>query len=361
MTRRLIQSALILSLFAASLHAQSAASTTRDTLLKAVADGHGFSAAAAPVQYDESTIEKLDPAFAPALKLYGFKGATIQEWNGAGGKARTKLYEMLDSAAAYGFYGLQRSAPGGVPTPTLIGADSFRRNSQLIFWQANYVVWIDGSGDSQNELAKLLSQNILGKSRRPTVSEYLPATDIVGGTERYLISPQGISSAAGVDPSQLGFDSSAEAATASYRVNGNPAQLLLVLYPTQHIAKKYTDALAGGSPAFRKRAGPLFALVYGTNDEASASTILASVNHEFNVTWDEPKPGLGLGPIIIAVATFVLIAIGFTTIIGLGYGGFRIFMKSRYPGGPFDKSAGPGMIQLKLIQGVTDRQEDEKK
>ena len=358
MMRRLILSALIVLLFASPLQAEK---TTRESLLKGVADSERFGTPAAPSEYDESTIEKLDPAAAPALKLYGLKGATVQEWTVGTGKVRAALFEMANSGAAYGFYALQRSSGAGDPTPTLIGADSFRRSNQLYFWQSNYTVRIDGPPGPQTELAMVLSRNILGRSQKPPVASYLPATHIVDGTARYLIDAAGIPAAAGVDSSQLGFDSSAEAATADYRIGGTRAHLLLVLYPTQHIAKKYTDALPGGSAAFRKRAGPLFALVYGTHDEVSAAAILDGVNHEFRVTWDEERPGLGLGPIIVTVATFVGMVLAFTTIIGLGYGGFRIFRKSRYPGGPFDKTAGPGMIQLKLIQEVTDRQGDSKK
>jgi hypothetical protein len=155
-----------------------------------------------------------------------------------------------------------------------------------------------------------------------------------------------------VDPGQLGFDSSAEAATAEYRINGSRAHLLLLLYPTQHIAKKYTEALPG-APSFRKRAGPLFAMVYGTNDDSTAATILEEVHHEFRVTWDEEKPGLGLGPIIVTVATFVVIVLAFTTILGLGFGGLRIFVKNRYPTASFAKAGGGEVIQLKLIQEVT--------
>jgi len=356
--RRFVQSALIVFVFATSLHAER--TTTRETLLKGIAESRQFSTAAGPSQYDGSTIETFDPVAGPALKLYGLKGVTVQEWTAAAGKVKATLFEMENSGAAFGFYSLQRSR-GGEPTPTVIGADSFRRGTQLYFWQSNYAVRVDGPAEPQSELAILLSRNILGRSQKPPVASYLPATDIVAGTERYLVDASGIPSAAGVDSGQLGFDFSAEAATADYRINGVPAHLLLVLYPTQHIAKKYTDALPGGSPAFRKRAGPLFALVYGTRDEASAAAILDGVNHEFRVTWDEEKPGLGLGPILITVATFVGIVLAFTLIIGLGFGGFRILMKSRDPGGSFARSGAAEVIQLKLIQEVTGGKGNEEK
>ncbi len=356
MTRRLVQSALILFLFVAPVHAEK--TTTREALLKEVAGSQRFAPSGAPSQYSESTIGELDPVTAPALKLYGLRGVTVQEWTAATGKVKATLFEMADSGAAYGFYAMQRSAGTGDRTPILIGAGSFRRQGHLYFWQSNYAVRIDGPTALQTELATILSRGILGRSQKPPVASYLPAANLIEGSERYLIDPGEIPPIAGLDSDHLGFDSSAEAATADYQFDGGKAQLLLVLYPTQHIAKKYTDGLGGGPDAFRKRDGPLFAVVYGTKDEGRAAAILGAVNHEFTVTGVEPAPDLGLGPLLITVATFVGIALAFTTVIGLSFGGLRIFMKNRGPDGPYDTSRGPGMIQLKLIQGVTNRPDD---
>lgn len=357
MIRRLIQSALVLCLFASSLHAQR-----RDALIKAITSEQIFTASGPSSEYDSSNIETFDAALAPTLKVYGVSGITVQEWTAGEQKVRTTLFQMLDSGAAYGFYTALRTASAGEPTPVLIGADSFRRGGRLYFWQSNYAVQVDGPTASQDALGKALSRNIHGKSQKPPVAVYLPPRNIIEGSEKYLLSPEAISSSVGVDPNQLGFDSSAEAATATYRVNGTEANLLLVLYPTQHLAKKYTDALGGVSDAFRKRAGPLFAIVYGTNNEASAAAILDDISHEFKLrTWDEGSPGLGIGTMIITIFVFIGVALGFTILMGVGFGGLRIFVKSRFPNRFFDTQASAEVIQLKLIQGVTDRQAGDEK
>jgi hypothetical protein len=354
MTRRLIQSALVVCLFATSLYAQR-----RDALVKAVGSEQGFEAAGPSSEYDSTNIDTFDAALAPTLKLYGVTGITVQDWSSEGQKVQATLFQMLDSGAAYGFYTALRTASAGQPTPVLIGADSFRRDGHLYFWQSNYAVQIDGPAGAPQRLdalAKVLSRNIRGKSLKPPVAVYLPPRNIIAGSEKYLLTPEAISPSVGVDPSQLGFDSSAEAATAAYRVNGTQANLLLVLYPTQHIAKKYTDALGGVSDAFRKRAGPLFAIVYGTKNEASAAAILDDISHEFKLSaWDEGSPGLGIGTMIVTIFVFIGVALGFTLLMGLGFGGLRIFVKTRYPNRLFDTQANAEMIQLKLIQGVTDR------
>ena len=98
------------------------------------------------------------------------------------------------------------------------------------------------------------------------------------------------------------------------------------------------------------------AIVYGSRSEALATAILDEVSHEFKVTWDEPPPGLGLGTMIITIFTFIGLALAFTTIVGVSFGGIRVFVKSHFPNSVFDRPENMEIIQLKLAQGVTDRQ-----
>jgi hypothetical protein len=357
MVKRWVLSGLTLILFTATLCAQDR-QTPLPSLLEALRSFAGLETVGTPATFDSTTLDRLDPNLARAMKLYGAKGAAIVDGQASGGKVRVTLLQMTDSPAAYGVHTLQRTKLGGDPTPTLIGAASFRSQGKLYFWQSNYSVQIEGSRQIQDSLAQSLSKSILGRSQKPPVSVYLPAEHLVEGSEKYLLSPEAIDPATGMDPNKLGFDSSAEAASASYDVNGKPARLLLILYPTQHIAKRYAeemDATSKASAAFRKRAGPLVAVVYGSTSEAVASSILRDVSHEFKVTWDEPPPGLGLGTMLITIFTFIAIAFAFTTVAGVSFGGLRVFLKARYPNRIFDRPEAMELIQLKLIQGVTDR------
>jgi hypothetical protein len=91
-----------------------------------------------------------------------------------------------------------------------------------------------------------------------------------------------------------------------------------------------------------------------------ASSILSGVNHQFKVTWDEPLPGLGLGTMLITIFTFIGLGLAFTTMVGISYGGLRVFVKSKYPDRVFDRPQSMEIIQLKLAEGVTDRQIEER-
>jgi len=356
MTRRLFHVVLILIVFASISIAQDR-QTPLPSILTALDQTAGFEPISPPSVFDSKTLQDFDKDLAATLELYGTRSVALQEGKVGSKGVKVTLFQMFDAPAAYGVYTSQRTAVGGEATPIVLGAASFQHGSQLYFWQSNYAVRIEGAPEARDQIAKSLSRSILGRSQKPPVSAYLPAENLVDGTERYLLHAEGIDPRTGIDASKLGFDSSAEAATATYRINGKLAQLLLVLYPTQHIAKKYSDEMdAAGSSTFRKRVGPLVAIVYGSSNEEIASSILAGVNHGFKVTWDEPLPGLGLGPMLITIFTFIAIALVFTTIVGVSYGGLRVFVKARYPNRVFDRPETMELIQLKLIQRVTERQ-----
>jgi hypothetical protein len=357
MTRRLFHVGLILILFALPLFAQDR-QTPLPSLLTALHDTPGFESSGPPTLYDSASLDGFDKNLVQTLKLYGTKSIAVEAGRIASSAVKVTLFQMLDAPAAYGVYTSQRSTIGGEATPVVFGAASFQRGDQLYFWQSNYAVRIEGGKDPRDQIAKSLSRRILGRSQKPPVSAYLPAENLVEGSEKYLLHAEAIDPAAGIEGGKLGFDSSAEVATATYRVDGKSAHLLLVLYPTQHIAKKYADEMDSSrdSATFRKRVGPLVAVVYGSTNEAMASSILSGVNHGFKVTWEEPLPGLGLGTMLITIFTFIAVALAFTTIAGVSFGGLRIFVKSRYPNRVFDRPEVMELIQLKLNQVVTDKQ-----
>lgn len=354
MSRRWLWSALIVVSLCVSLQAQS-----RDAIIGAIQKSNQFKPARAPREYDATTVASLDRSAAESLQIYGFRGATVQEWSSTGSPLRAILYEMLDSPAAYGIFTKKRSSSSGQLTPVLVGANSFERDDRLYFWQSKYFVQVDGAPSVRYSLAQEISKHILGRSRKPPVSDYLPTTNKVDGSETYILTPEAVDATAKVDPAQLGFDSSAEAAGASYRVNSMTARLLLVLYPTQHLAKKFEEGLPPAEGTFRKRAGPLLAIVHGVTDLKTATTILDDISHEFKVTWNEPNPDLPIGTFIVTVVTFMAIAVFFTVVSGVGFGGLRVWAKKRYPDRIFDRPEDVELIQLKLIQGLTDKQLEE--
>jgi hypothetical protein len=344
-------SLLLMMIISPALRGQS-----RESVLKAIQQTSKWSPADQPVQYDEKNIEAFAGKRASTLVHYGLAGVTTQNWNGSEGNVHLTLYQMSDASAAYGLYTLDRNIdqPGYTAMP--LGTEGFRIGNRSEFWQAKYVVKLEGSPAAMESLARTISQNILGSSRKPTVSTHLPPQNMVQGSEKYAVDAAGISRNLDVDPQMLGFDDSAEVATADYRVNGKVAHLLLLMYPDQQLAKKYEDrwtANDADGAGSRKRIGALLAIVRGSRDPGVTKAVLDGVNYETQVTWDQPRPDISLRDVILTIFSFIGIALLFTVVVGLSFGGLRIFVKARYPDRVFDRPEDMEIIQLKLIQGVT--------
>ena len=354
MPRKWFWSLLWAVIFTAVLQGQS-----RESLLKAFQETSKWSPADKPVQYSEKNIEALAGNRAPAITRYGLTGAATQNWTGPEGNVRLTLYEMFDAGAAYGLFTLDRNInqPGFSMTP--LGTEGFRAGNRAEFWQSKYVVKLEGSPPGVDSLARSVSENIFGRSIKPPVSTHLTPQNLVQGSEKYIVDASGIGRDLDIDPQALGFEDSVEVATANYRVGGKSAHLVLLMYPTQQLAKKYEDIWAAAAPhdaAFRKRVGAVLALVRGSPDKSVAKAILDGVNYETQVTWDQPRPDISLRDVILNIFTFTGVALLFTLMVGLSFGGVRVFLKARYPDRIFDRPEDMEIIQLKLDQGVMRKQ-----
>jgi len=354
MTIKWFWSLLWITILTGALEGQS-----QESILKAVQEKSHWSPADKPISYDEKTIDSLDRKRASAINRYGLARATVQNWQGQSGSVHLTLYEMLDTSSAYGLFTLDRNIdqPGFATVP--IGTEGFRIGNRAEFWQSKYVVKLEGSVAATDDLARIVSENILGRSRTPPVSTHLPPANLIQGSDKYIVDTSGIGRELNIDPQLLGFDDSVEVATASYRVGGKMAHLVLLMYPTQQIAKKYEDrwaATPSEDAGSRKRVGALLALVRGSREASIAKTILDGVNYETQVTWDEPRPDISLREVILTIFTFIGIALLFTIVAGISFGGLRIFVKARYPDRVFDRPEDMEIIQLKLGQGLIQKQ-----
>jgi hypothetical protein len=342
-------------IFTITLQGQS-----REAILSAVSENSDWTPAGEAAEFDETNIDTLVGSRADILRTYGLVGVTKQSWNNpVSGNVTLTLYQMTDPSAAYGWFTFERDPERQDRTSLPVGAEGYRQGNRSTFWQANYVVLLEGTARATESLADLMSGNIVGRSRKAPVSSWLPPDNLVPGTEKYTFAANGLDRTIRIDASKLGFEDSVEVATARYSIDGRAAQLVLLLYPTQQVAKKHADRWDAESPAdaaFRKRRGPLLAFVRGTDDPEVAAAILDAVNYESQVTWNEPRPDISLGQVIVTIFTFIGIALVFTLVAGVGFGGFRVFVKKRYPNKLFDRAQDVEIIQLKLPQRVNRKQ-----
>ncbi len=167
----------------------------------------------------------------------------------------------------------------------------------------------------------------------PTLPTHLPRKQLVPETARYLIGPAAYSALnINLSPELIDFSKSPELLWA--RINGEApgsAEILLVAYPTPHIAIDKLSAFEQLAPPFSggtsaaKRSGPIIALVRGNISRGDAARILAGVNYDANVTWNE-NAGQGkrdnIGNVVVAAlslaAILFLISVGAGAVFGFG-------------------------------------------
>jgi hypothetical protein len=189
------------------------------------------------------------------------------------------------------------------------------------------------SGAQLRELAAHLPRAEGSAGELPTLPSHLPRKQLVAQTVRYLIGPAAFSALnINLSPELIDFNKSPELLWA--RVNGEApgsAEILLVAYPTPHIAidklpafEQLAPPSSGGASA-AKRSGPIIALVRGGISRGDADRILASVNYDANVTWNEntgQSKRDNIGNMVVAAlslaAVLFLMSVGAGAVFGFG-------------------------------------------
>ncbi|PYV46527.1 MAG: hypothetical protein DMG92_17890, partial [Acidobacteria bacterium] len=135
--------------------------------------------------------------------------------------------------------------------------------------------------------------------------------------------------------------------------------LILIYYPTPQIAatqlrtfQQFHPAVTSGPQSFEmKRTGPIVAIASGSISSGDAKELLASVNYEAEVTYNEPtflSKRDNIGNLIVGVFTLIGIILVLALVIGVGFGGFRLLVKKLYPHRVFDRDEDVGFISLNL-------------
>src|SRR5215470_9356056 len=151
MTKKWFWSLLWIPVLTAALQGQS-----RESILKTIQENSKWTPADQPVLYNDKNIESLEGKRASTLNRYGLTGVTVQKWDASSGAVRLMLYEMLDPAAAYGLFTLERNTHQSGFTAVPVGTEGFRIGNRMEFWQSKYLVKLEGSPAAEDELARTI-------------------------------------------------------------------------------------------------------------------------------------------------------------------------------------------------------------
>lgn len=314
-----------------------------------------------------------DPTNAALLKEAGFTDFETADYTRPGRKITVKVARFADASGAYGAFTLYKEPEmttvdmGGKPGESL-GASL---NNRVLFYRSNILVQImldrvtAMTAGELRELASLLPEAKGPAKNLPILPTYLPKQSYVKNSARYITGPVALAQAGSPIPDQaVGFGQGAEVVIGKYNTSAGVATLMLISYPTPAIAGEHLrqiQALNQNPPATvnselsppfeAKRTGPMVVLTAGKIPSSEAKSLLASVNYDADVTWNENtyfdqrnNVGNFLVNLIVLIGVMILLALGF----GVAFGGLRVLLKRWFPGRVFDRSEDMEIIQLHI-------------
>jgi hypothetical protein len=319
-----------------------------------------------------------DPVNAAVLREYGFTSFESATYTRDDGRKLTlKTARFADASGAYGAYTYYK-------TPSMliekIGDGAASMNERVLFYRGNILVdavFQKLSAMSAAELRELAEGLPLpsGNTRNlPGLPAYLPTQSYVKNTAKYLIGPAALQHVDAPVPAELvDFNAGAEVVLGNYNSSGGEATLMLISYPTPQIAADHLRRIeaarqatpqSGSAPAastnsilqapiLDKRTGPIVVVAAGPLSQAEAKSLLASVNYDANVTWNENtyfSKRDNLANLLVNVIILCFIIIGFALIAGVAFGGIRILAKRLFPDHVFDQAQSREFISLHLSE-----------
>ncbi len=316
-------------------------------------------------QLDQSSLKtgtdpaSIDGADAPVLKEYGFSNFESAAYTRNGRKMEIKAARFNDASGAFGAFTYYVQPQMQDET---IGDRAASNNKRILFSRSNFLV--DATLDqvtamSAADLRALADALPVAKGNvnaLPTLPANLPRQSFIPHTLRYVEGPVAMERLGVPIPASLvDFSMGPEVVFAAYRTSNGEAYMTVISYPTPQIAaermKAFQAAGLAAGPFRFKRSGPLVAAVNGNIPESEAQSLLASVNYDADVTWNQAtkqNPRDNIGNLIVGIFMLVGVILAVALIFGFAFGGVRVLAKKVFPNRVFDRPEDVEIIQLNL-------------
>lgn len=322
-----------------------------------------------------------DPVNADVLTEYGFTNFESATYTRDDGRKLTlKAARFTDASGAYGAFTFYKMPQMLIEK---IGDQAASLNERVLFYRGN--ILIDAvferlsamSAAELRELAGDLSLPPGNTGNLPGLPAYLPKQSYVKNSAKYILGPATLGKLDSPLPASLvDFTRGAEVVLGNYNASGGEATLVLISYPTPQIAgeqlrkiqaaqqanSQQASATIISGPMFEKRTGPIVVVAAGPLSESEAKSLLASVDYDANVTWNENTQLTkkdNVANLLVNVIILCFIIIGFALIVGVAFGGVRILAKRLFPDRVFDRPQEMEFISLHLSEnGSSPAQKD---
>lgn len=211
-----------------------------------------------------------------------------------------KAYEFGDATGAFAAYTYLRKPADRPVTGLRLGKEAVAGGDTVLLWDGRTVVTAEFHGDRRfadlEDLIPTLPKIGGPKGLAPMLPTLLPAKGLQTETLKYALGPSSYQAMGGVlPPGIVGFDKSAEVATAKYAGKGT---LTLLLYPTPQISGEHgreivaemnREGTSAGTVKLR-REGPLLALTTGSWTPGEAQKMVGGIHLHDELSWNKPFP-----------------------------------------------------------------------
>jgi hypothetical protein len=307
---------------------------------------------------DPTIADPINPAL---LKEYGFTDIESASYvRDDGRKLSIKAARFNDASGAYGAFTYYRMPQMIVEK---IGDQGVSLNERVLFLRGNILV--DAvfaklsamSAAELRELATVLPPPPGSAGNPPNLPSYLPRQSLEPNSIKYVLGPIALSKLnAPLAPDLVDFAAGAEVVLGNYNSSGGEATLAVISYPTPQIAAEHLrrmDAAHAQSPLLDRRSGPIVAVATGPFSQSEAKSLLASVNYDADVTWNENTHFTkrdNLANLLVNIIILCGIILGFALVAGLAFGGLRVLAKRMLPERGFARGSDMEFISLHLSQ-----------
>lgn len=281
-----------------------------------------------------------DPTNPALLKEYGFTDFESATYVRDDGRTLSiKAARFADATGAYGAFTFYRTQQ---MLAEKIGDQGASFNERVLFMRGNILVdavFAKLSAMSAAELRELAGDLPLpagNAGNLPNLPSYLPRPALETNSIKYALGPIALEKFnSPLSGDLVDFNAGAEVVLGNYKTEGGEATLIVISYPTPQIATEHLRRLdaarAQGNLAtmLDRRSGPIVAVATGPFSSSEAKSLLASVNYDADVTWNENTHFTdreNLGKLLWNILILSGIIVGFTLVAGIAFGGLRILI-----------------------------------
>lgn len=314
---------------------------------------------------------KADPVYPDLLKEYGFTDFESAAYTRAGHKMTVKAARFADASGAYGAFTFYKTPE---MSPEKIGDRGAASGKHVLFYRGSVLVETvldEITPMTAGQLREFAANIPLPRGpalNLPTLPPMLPKPGYIQNSAKYVVGPVGLSKIGSpISAEVVDFDKGAEFVLGQYDTRQGSAKLSLISYPTPAIAAEHLRQIEnvyranqGGLPAtatsaavpyYAKRTGPVVAVVSGSISSGEAKSLLASVNYDASVTWNQNTffdKKNNLGNLLFNIILLVILILVMAIVAGFAFGGVRIIAKRWFPDRVFDRSRDVDIIRLDI-------------